>query len=155
MALQIFQIICNDKGDELFRFPKHTLLGNISLDLWYDILKYKYDGFRKMTKADVTDDFKKEFIGNINRKFNIHELENVSANIILIGECYLLINESKCYFSKNGTRTKIYVNERKITVKEYFSNYRKCNNIETFEASTILKQSKSNVGYSTFFIPII
>lgn len=167
MALKICQIIYSDTEKEIFRFPKHTLLDNIPFDLWNDILKYKYcyfrighnekeyDGFRKMTKADITNDFKNEFIKNINQKLDMHELGNVSACIVLIDECYLLINGSKFYFLKKKTRMKMHVNECKIEVKEYFSHYRKCSNIETIDTSTIFRQSNGPSGYATFFIPII
>jgi hypothetical protein len=165
MSLRLYQIIENDKGEQLFKFPKCTLLDDIPLELWENILKHnnlviyvgyhdeEYDGFRKMTRVDITDGFGKIFMGRANQKFKMCELGDAFGKVILIENNYLLVNESKCYFANRG---ELWINKYKITsnVKEFKYNF--CHNIDTFEVSFIPRQdTKTNGIYTTFFIPKI
>jgi hypothetical protein len=115
----------------------------------------EYKGFRKMTKVDITDDFKKIFIRHANFKVNICALDNNMRKVILIDNCYLLADESKFYISKYENCMEIYVGESVIYNNNSTYCYKKCNNIQKIETSEIYREDKFCDVYMTFFIPIV
>ena len=81
-------------------------------------------------------------------------MDKSKNKVILVDNCYLLINESKFNFSGRNKHIKLYVNRQKINDTGYNRNYDKCSNIESIEASELFRQDISDYStYATFFIP--
>jgi hypothetical protein len=158
MALKICQTIYTDINTPLFHFPKYTLLDDIPWELWDTIVGYfrlefhigdygkEYEGFRQVTKIDVNDYFKSELLNKINYQHNMHNLgklpENNIGKIILVDDCYLLIDNERFTFKMNHNHIEIY-----IRGKQY-------GNIATIKTSLIRRVADDDKYYSAFFIPV-
>ena len=108
MSVTISQVISDNNGKQMFQFPKNTLLDNILIDLWNNIMRYyttpfavglrnkTYPGYRLVTEDDVNNNFIEMFRKYKTKDNRLYLLDHLDYRATLrIGEYFVEINEDR------------------------------------------------------------
>lgn len=151
--IKIYQTICDNMDNQLLKFPKYTLLDDIPLELWGHVAQYfyyqfyignygkNYEGFRKISRNEITKDFANTFIHQIKNDNNVYCLGNSNRLDVIVDDYYLILDECAFFFRENGK------NKAKLADCFSYDN-------PTLKLSSRKRDLHILSHFATFFIPI-
>lgn len=129
-------VIKDSKGNKLYKFPCNTLLDDILIDLWSEIIKYMYYhqyalgihnkthiGYRKMTK-DEFDSHKVNFLNYYWMNKGIYSLDDLGSSenkFLTVDGHYIKFNSYVISFSSISKNNKTLIKSKMFTDAKMFN----------------------------------